>query len=484
MGRRQLTRGATIAAAMLVAAASAGAASTDRATVELDREGLAAKDNVNIGAVPDTTAAIGRRHYLEAVNARIAMYDPRTLKLVRARDHYAFWERAPRSGVIEDPQVVWDDGARRWYYAALSTGASGNRVLLAWTKSGDPANLGRSWCRMSIRSGTFIDDFPHLGFSRNHIMIAVNRFTLDHHFVTSRILAIGKPSAGRNPCARPPVTAFGSKAKPLHRADGRIAFTLIPVNPLRGGDAGYVVAADCVFDPDPGTEDTCGTRNRQANQLTLWHVDGPRGSPRLTRDGGIDVPLYRIPRPAPQRGAKTKLDASDTRLYQAVSAPDSAPDVEEAIWTQHTVAGHGGRSEVRWYELDPRDLTIVRRGTIRDAHNWVFSAAISPTARGDVAVIHYNVSGPGMAPQLRVRARGPDTPAREMTDEVTIARSSSSTHFCEKMPKEACGWGDYAAATPDPRGTELVWGSNELVGTAKGPVGTRWRTRNFAVRFR
>jgi hypothetical protein len=473
-----------VAAVALVAAAAAGAASPDRAIVVLDRDGLGAKDNRNLGAVPDTTAAIGRRHYLEAVNSRIAFYNPRTLKLVRARDHYAFWGMAPRAGSIEDPQVVWDDGARRWYYAALFTGASGNRLLFAWTKRGDPADLGRSWCRMSIRSGKFIDDFPHLGFSRNHIVIAANRFTLDRDFVSSRIVAIGKPSTGRSPCTRPPVTAFGSAAEPIHRADGRIAFTLIPVDPLRGGDAGYLVAADCVFVPEPGTEDECGTRDRQANQLTLWHVEGPRGSPRLARDGGIDVPLYRLPSPAPQRGAKTKLDSSDTRLYQAVSAPDAARDVEEAIWTQHTVSGPGGRSVVRWYELDPRDLTIVRRGTISDNHNWIFSAAISPTARGDVAVVHYNVSGPRLAPQLRARSRGPDTPEGEMTGEVTIARSGTSDHFCDKEPKEACPWGDYAAATPDPRGTGLVWGSNELVGSAKGPLGTHWRTRNFAVRFR
>lgn len=482
MGRRQLANGVALAAVVLVAAASAGAVPLDRTIGVLNREGLDAKDNANLGAVPDTTAAIGRRHYLEAVNSRIALFDPKTLKLVRARDHYAFWGRAPTAGAIEDPQVVWDDGARRWYYAALSTGAAGNRLLLAWTRSGDPADLGQSWCRMSIRSGKFIDDFPHLGFNRNHILIAVNRFTLDRKFVTSRILAIGKPSTGRNACARPPVTAFGSKAEPIHRADGRIAFTLVPVDPLLGGDAGYLVAADCVFDPDPGTEDDCGTRDRRANQLTLWHVDGSRGSPRLTRDGGIDVPLYRLPSPAPQRGTKTKLDSSDTRLYQAVSAPDAERNVEAAIWTQHTVAGPGRRSEVRWYELDPSDLTIVRRGTIRDARNWVFGAAISPTARGDVAVAHYNISGPGLTPQLRIRSRGPDTPESEMTGEVTIARSSTSDHSCDKMPKEACPWGDYAAATPDPRGTQLVWGSNELVGSAKGPLGTHWRTRNFAVR--
>ena len=144
MGRRQLANGVALAAVVLVASASAGAVPLDRTIGVLNREGLDAKDNANLGAVPDTTAAIGRRHYLEAVNSRIALFDPKTLKLVHDRDHYAFWGRAPTSGAIEDPQVVWDDGARRWYYAALSTGAAGNRLLLAWTR------------RRSCRPGTVV----------------------------------------------------------------------------------------------------------------------------------------------------------------------------------------------------------------------------------------------------------------------------------------------------------------------------------------
>lgn len=490
MGAKQLASIVTlaslvIAAPLAVSALAKPSATPTRIVSGLNREGLAAKDNRNFGAVPDTAAAIGPRHYFEAVNARIALFDPRTLKLVRARDAYAFWGRSNRSGGIEDPQIVWDYGARRWYYAALFTGRSGNRVLLAWTKRGDPADLSRAWCRMSIPSGKLIDDFPHLGFSRNHILIGTNVFDLDKDFKTSRLWAVGKPSSGRNVCARPHVTAFGSKAEPLHRADGNYAFTLIPVEQARVAGAGYVVSADCIYDPAPGNEeDACGTRDRQANQITVWHVNGPRDSPRLTRDGGIDVPLYRLPTNAPQRGARATLDPSDTRLYQAVSAPDPTRGLQDAIWTQHTVAGPDGRSEVRWYELDPRRLEVVRSGTIRSGRDWVFSAAISPTARGDRAVVHYVVSGPGRLPVLRARSRGPRTPDSAMTGEVTLARSISPYRCGFDPKKEACPWGDYAAATPDPWRPGLVWGSNELLGSPKqhGPLGSHWRTRNFAIR--
>jgi hypothetical protein len=496
MRSRQLVKTAAAAAAVLslaVAGSIAGvalarpAAGVVRAVVVVNREGLAARDNRNFGIPPDPTGAIGRQHYLEAVNPRLALYDRNALRLVRARDAYAFWGR-PTTVQIVDPQIAWDDGARRWYYLALMNDPTGgNELLLAWTKRGDPANLSNAWCRMSIRTGTFFDDFPKLGFSRNHILVSTNVFDLGtREFLFSRLWVIGTPVSGPDPCARPPVTSFGSQAEPLRRADGNIAFTLVPVDPVRPTNRAYVVAADCVFEPERGSEeDPCATRERTANQLTIWHVDGPRGAPKLTQAGGIDVPIYRLPRPARQRGTPRTLDTSDTRLYQAISAPDPTLAVPEAIWTQHTVAGPGERSEVRWYELDPERLVIARRGTIRKPRDWVFSAAISPTARGDRAVVHFVVSGRKRAPELHARSRGPRTPKSAMTGEIVLARSVSSDR-CSVDPGEACVWGDYAAATPDPRRRRLVWGSNELVGSRKhpGPLGTYWRTRNFALRPR
>ncbi len=496
MGSRQLVKTAAAAAAVasLFVAASLSLsalarpdARVGRAVVVVNREGVAARDNRNFGIPPDPTGAIGREHYLEAVNPRLALYDRNRLRLVRARDAYAFWRR-PNTATIVDPQVAWDDGARRWYYAALvNDPVGGNEILLAWTKRGDPSNLSDAWCRMSIPTGTLFDDFPELGFSRNHILIATNVFDLGtREFMFSRLWVIGSPASGPDVCARPPVTSFGSQAEPLRRADGNIAFTLVPVDPVRPSDLAYVVAADCVFGPERGgEEDPCGTRDRQANQITVWHVDGPRRAPQLTQNGGIDVPIYKLPTPARQRGTARMLDTSDTRLYQAISAPDPTLRLPEAIWTQHTVAGAGGRSEVRWYELDPRGLTVVRRGTIRDRRNWVFNAAISPTARGDRAVVHFVVSGRARAPELHARSRGPRTSKTAMAGEIVLARSVSSDR-CSADPGEACVWGDYAAATPDPRRRELVWGSNELVGSRKhpGPLGTYWRTRNFALRPR
>lgn len=474
------TRWLALAALTVLAASSLAGAGTERARVVLSRGGLAARNNVNLGGPPDPSGAIGRRYYLEAVNVRLALYDARSLKVLAARDAYAFWHKSNVSQLV-DPFVAWDDRARR-FYIVMSVNGTGdkNELLIAWSKRGSRLNLSNSWCRMAIPVGKYFEDYPKLGFSRTHILIGTNIADVaTRELLGARIWALGMPDG--NSCRRLPVTSFGSETQPLRRADGRLAFTPVPVIPSHPSRRGYVVAADCVYET-PGEEPpTCGLHERRANQITVWHVVGVRASPQLVRDGGIDVPVFRLPRSAPQPRTPKTLDTSDTRLYQAVSAPDPTRRLPTAIWTQHTVAGPGGRSQIRWYELDPRRPRLVRRGRLADGRNWMFSGAISPTHNGRTEVLQYIVSGHKHFPELRARVLG----ARRARRDLTIARSLFAEK-CEAKKGEPCLWGDYAEATPDPARPAVVWGSNELVGSPKhrDKYGLYWRTRNFAIRVR
>jgi hypothetical protein len=213
----------------------------------------------------------------------------------------------------------------------------------------------------------------------------------------------------------------------------------------------------------------------------VWKVTPGRVAPRLTRLGAISVPSLTPPKPVALPGGGT-VDSSDTRLLQAVSAPDPSLHVPEAISTAHAVAGPGGRAVVRWFELDPRRSRVLRQGTIADAGNWVFNPAISPTWRGDAAVISYNVAGPSLLPLIRARFRDRDTPRRLMTGEVTLASSQSTDTRCTLDHGETCPWSDYAAAAPDPLRANVVWGSNMTIGPPTNAGVFHWATENFAIR--
>jgi PKD repeat protein len=71
-----------------------------------------------------------------------------------------------------------------------------------------------------------------------------------------------------------------------------------------------------------------------------------------------------------------------------------------------------------------------------------------------------------------------------MTGEVSLATSSAADQdfTCPSRPKGglSCRWGDYAGATPDQCNPQLVWGTNQLSGSASG-TSPRWTTQNFAL---
>src|ERR687892_2288535 len=79
----------------------------------LKAPGLSAEDNESLGSPPDPTGSVSREHYVEVVNARIAVYERTRLRRpVSEMDATAFWD-ATESPIV-DPQIAWDDRARRW----------------------------------------------------------------------------------------------------------------------------------------------------------------------------------------------------------------------------------------------------------------------------------------------------------------------------------------------------------------------------------
>jgi hypothetical protein len=334
---------------------------------------------------------------------------------------------------------------------------------------------------MEIPLGRLFDDFPRLGFSAAHVLIGTNVFDVEtRRFEFARVWAIAKPGGDVATCERPALTAFGSKRRPLREADGRLAVTPVPVVPVKQSRRGFIIAADCIDEEsEEGAEHTCQRHQPRGREINIWHVSGPPAKPRLVRDGGIAVPGFGVPDPVPQPGTNRRLDASDTRLTQAVSSSRPSGGAP-LIWTQHAVAGAGGRSVVRWYALDPRRLSVVRRGVIRKRRNWVFNAAISPTRSGRAAIVNYNVGGPRLLPQVRARIAG-----NNAGGELTLGRSFAANRICDR-DDPVCAWGDYAGASPDPLEPNVVWGSNQTMAPRRRHdlFGSYWATRNFALSAR
>ena len=323
---------------------------------------------------------------------------------------------------------------------------------------------------MRIDTGPVLDDFAHLSYTSGGIVIVGNAVDLaKKEFLFSRIWVIAKPGAS---CRRPAIRQLT-----VRHVAGRYAWTLTPAVPARPSAVGYVVAAECVEgDPSAEAEASCP---HHGSRINVWKVTGVPRAPALSWLGGVTVGTFRVPTPVGLRGG-WQLDSSDTRLLGAVSAPDPRRHVPVAIWTVDTVAGSGGRAVVRWFEIDPRGPRLLQQGRISDSRRWVFNPAISPTGRGDAAVISYDVAGGSMLPVIRARFRVARTPPGVMTGETTLARSLSNDPSCGPEPT-MCRWGDYAGASPDPLRPNVVWGTNEIEGRPIKGNEDHWSSQNFTI---
>jgi hypothetical protein len=447
----------------------------------LNRPGLA-----NVGSFvagnpkPDSTGAIGPRHFVQAVNSRFAVYKRKGLRRVSVLVANRFFHVTSLSAKFHDPQVAWDAQSRRWYASMfLNDGARGNALAFAWSKTADPSDLAGGWCTFRIHTGKLAPDYPMLGFDRKHLVVAANMGDLDRRQLRhARLWAIAKPTAKQRSCRRPAVKPFGKSR--LRLADGNLATSLVPAKPVSASGGAWIFASDCIGTPK---HNPCRRPDPRGRQFTVWHLTGSRASPRLVRAGAIHVRPYALASPVRQAGKKQRLlDAGDARFSQAVTNTDPTRGIGQAVWIQHTVRGSGGRSVIRWYELAPRRLAVIRSGTVAARRKWAIYGAISPTSRGNAALITYERAGGRTRPQIRARRLGPWGGARRGVRDLFLGGSSGHLSHCDGI----CPWGDYAAASADPRRPDVVWGTNQSM--RRAPAHAKplvrsfpWRTRNFAI---
>lgn len=468
-----LRRGKAAAALGRGPASGGGGVTTNAVVVDgLNQPGLGATDNsaANQGTPPDTTGAIGPSHYVEFVNSKVGVYNRTNLGLLASLNLDAF---AGRSGQeVFDPQIKWDQQGGRWLYVADDIDSSNHNFLaFGWSKTADPSDLAGGWCRFVVSTdvaGRFLEDYPKLGHDNLHILIGSNSVR-GNSFFTAHVYSMPKPASGDTSCAAPsPITAFGSPVSPLTTSDGDIAFTPVPASTADSATAGFVVAADSPFFVS------------SPSQVMAWHVGGSAGSPTLVANGNMNVTAFGFPANVPQPGTSQVIDSMDARLTQAVAHADAGAGGAEAVWTQHTVDGAGGRSVVRWYELLPASLTVRQAGTIQNASLFAFNGAISPAFNGTTAAIDYNTGSSGALVDIRAQSRIASTPLAQMTGELVLGTSSANDiDFSCGGSTSPCRWGDYAGASPDPANDQAIWGSNQLNGPHTSDPA--WLTRNFAI---
>jgi hypothetical protein len=431
---------------------------------------------------PDTTGAIGRTRYIQLVNRRFGIYNRTTNALI---DSGTLNQLAGLAASVNtfDPQIIWDPQTNRFYYVNDSIfSATDNRLSFGFSKTASP-NSEADFCHYTFAYGSEFPDYPKLGDSGYFLIIGVNTFAPS--FVGSDIVAISKPPAGS---ACPAGSTFKTGIKfTLRDTANQQVFTPVPSQDVDTRTTGYVMA-----------------RNGGLPSNSLWFYNVVRnaaGNPVFGNARRLVVPNYTLPPNAPAGiGTSRLLDTLDARPTQAILAinPDRGASAY-SFWTQHTIRhATQNRAVVRWYEINPVPgvPTLLRSGEIGNAtpNTFFFNAAISPDRRvetstrqfGDNFVIGYSVTrggASGINPRI---VMGSSVNGGGLT--FTNVRNSTGDYldFTCAGATQTCRWGDYAAATPDPRpGTNdrgVVWLTNQYASGGNSTAQANWRTRIWAAR--
>jgi hypothetical protein len=439
------------------------------------------KGLANAGVTPsDSTGAIGNTRYIEAVNAKVGIYD-RTATLINSDSLSSWWQEAGNNNF--DPQIMWDARTKRFYYAGDSVASSlDNRLAFGFSKSASPNNATTDWCHYEVGFGGDFPDYPKLGDSRDFSLIGVNVFT-GNSFTGSDIVAIGKPTgtSAITTCPGAMTFSFGI-GRDITTWNGITpAFTPVPATEVDSNGTGYVVARPSSV---------------PASSLTILEVTkNLDGTPNIETTGtSVSVPSYSIPLSAPQSGTNRTIDTLDTRPTQAVAAVDPSNGGTFTLWTQHTVRGGAG-AEVRWYEINPATATLLQSGKVTSSTLFSFNGAISPDrmvngttkAFGSDMVLGFNTSSSTTFPTIKMVSK---LAGSAQSAPVKVKGSPGfDVDFNCAGSTAVCRWGDYAAATPDPAApaggaTGVVWLSNmwNKDGSTINPsTGTAWQTWNWSA---
>jgi hypothetical protein len=417
---------------------------------------------------PDETSAIGNRRYVQLVNADFAIYS-KTGSTPVGQGSLNSLTGARSTDFVFDPQIIWDPTTKRFYFAATDERSATNHILLwGWSTTTTPTSAA-DWCKYGIQSGATLADFPKLGDSQHFGIIGTNLFDATQNFVGSNILAFKKPPAGTS-CPDPQQV---NKLIPSSAG----AFTPTPANEIDTNATGWVVAR--------GSSQT-------STKLRLFKVtrDSSTGNPVIdTTPTSVTVPSYPVPANAPQQGSTNRIDTSDGRTTQAVAANDPGHGGKFALWTQHTVKGGAG-AEVRWYEINTANHSVIQKGTATDGSLFDFNGAIAPNRRvngttrtgGNAMVMNFNSSSSAALPDVRMVSK---FAGHAQSSQIVVTNSTGQlSGFDCDAASHLCRWGDYAAVTPDPSTANQMWNVSQFaVGSGSGDTGPATsRTWHFVVK--
>jgi hypothetical protein len=408
---------------------------------------------------PDSNGAVGPTQVFVASNGRFKVFTktgaPGPLDITDS----SFFASVSGGIGISDPHVRFDRLSGRWFITEINVSNTSNRILIA-VSSGDTITSASSFTFFqfahdavgvtpNIDTGHFAD-YDTLGVDASALYIGVNEF------VTSK-------------------GAFQNSTGYVVNKANLIAGSLT-VTAFRGlalsGAAGPSTPQGVSNDDPAATEGYfIGVDNAVFSQLDIRRVTNPGGTPAISGDLVLTVPVTALPVAQPAQGSSIPLDSIDDRLFGASITKNRLTGVS-SLWTAHNVgvvasgvgSGSADRNASRWYQIDnlTGTPTLTQAGTAFDPSAsgplgmWI--PTIGANGQG-AALMGTSIAGVSLSASAAGFARVSGDPAGSLPYTFAVP---TSTSYNVQTGVTTQRWGDYSQVVVDPSDDQTLWTFQEI----------------------
>jgi hypothetical protein len=390
---------------------------------------------------PDTDGVVGLNHFVELINGRFSVYNKSDGVRVQTSTLDAFWTAAGATTTTSfDPRVVFDHATNRWFAAAVDNArAAASSILLAVSDNADPT-LG--WTAFAVDADPGDNrwaDFPQLGVDAIGVYFSVIMFD---------IAGVGADNATTQSLySVPKADLLGAVPTTANLSAFR------DQDPATVGFRAYPIVD---FGPDDGRGPFIATVDVANDVLRRTNVTGAGAAGAvLGATAVIDVPDFAPPDDADQPGAKQDVDTGDSRFSGAIF------EVGNSLWGAYAI-DVGGRSAIRWHQIDESTNVVMQTGTISDPALEFFYPSIAANQFGDVVI---GFSGVSTAQFISAMAVAGETTGGLTTFGAPLVLAAGTADFLNldtAMPPRN-RWGDYSATSLDPANPRSFWTTQEFV---------------------
>jgi hypothetical protein len=336
---------------------------------------------------------------------------------------------------ISDPSALYDSG--HFIIEALTYNNSyTSAICLAASQTANPTGAWYVYA-FGVTPNANLLDFPQVAVGSDAIYLSGNQFANGATFTGARAYAYEKGPIYSGTAARSIFYNVGNNAA-NHQAD-----TLYPARGVTAASTGYFIATD-----------NCNA----CNNVSVWKLTNPWGTPAFTLRGGVTVATYNQPPAAAQLGGGT-IDSGDTRTL-------GGHMFNGTIYGTHTIGcnpGTGTVDCVQWYQVGNVDATPTKlqEGTIGGNSQYRFYSTLAVDKAGDMT-IGYAYSSTSEYAGIRYTGRLAGDALGTVQAEATLKAGEANANGAR--------WGDYSSESLAPDGC-TVWHFEEYA-----QAGALWGT--------